>query len=126
LLRRPPKAPAHPARLSSGIRFETAASPEQVLEAGRSVLRGRRFRVASDAVSVSAEKGYLRETGNLLFHVSLGHPAGGHRGRRAVRYTGKVVVTDGDGFTNTSWQYEQLQPRRARQHRSAGAVLVPA
>jgi cytochrome c biogenesis protein len=108
LLRRPPKAPAHPARLSSGIRFETTGSPEQVLEAGRSVLRGRRFRVASDAVSVSAEKGYLRETGNLLFHVSLvillaGIAVGGLFG-----YTGKVVVTDGDGFTNTLVQYDSF------------------
>jgi cytochrome c biogenesis protein len=108
LLRRPPKAPAHPARLSSGIRFETAASPEQVLEAGRAVLRGRRFRVATDAASVSAEKGYLRETGNLLFHVSLvillaGIAVGGLFG-----YTGKVVVTDGEGFTNTLVQYDSF------------------
>ena len=49
LSRRPPKAPAHPARLSSGIRFETAASPQDVLEASRSILRKRRFRVAADA-----------------------------------------------------------------------------
>jgi cytochrome c biogenesis protein len=108
LLRRPPKAPAHPARLSSGLRFETVATPEQVLEAGRSVLRGRRFRVASDSASVSAEKGYLRETGNLLFHVSLvillaGIAVGGLFG-----YTGKVVVTDGDGFTNTLVQYDSF------------------
>lgn len=108
LLRRPPKAPAHPARLSSGIRFETAASPAHVLEAGRSVLRGRRFRVAGDDGSVSAEKGYLRETGNLLFHVSLvillaGIAVGGLFG-----YTGKVVVTDGSGFTNTLVQYDSF------------------
>ncbi len=108
LLRRPPKAPAHPARLSSGLRFETAASPEQVLDAGRAVLRGRRFRVAADSASVSAEKGYLRESGNLLFHVSLvillaGIAVGGLFG-----YTGKVVVTDGDGFTNTLVQYDSF------------------
>ncbi len=108
LLRRPPKAPAHPARLSSGIRFETAAAPEQVLAAGQAVLRGRRFRVASDDASVSAEKGYLRESGNLLFHVSLvillaGIAVGGLFG-----YTGKVVVTQGDGFTNTLVQYDSF------------------
>ncbi len=58
--------------------------------------------------SVSAEKGYLRETGNLLFHVSLvillaGIAVGGLFG-----YTGKVVVTDGDGFTNTLVQYDSF------------------
>jgi cytochrome c biogenesis protein len=108
LMRRPPKAPAHPARLSSGTRFETAATAEEVLAAGRAVLRGRRFRVAADAGSVSAEKGYLRESGNLLFHVSLvvllaGIAVGGMYG-----YTGKVVITDGDGFTNTLVQYDSF------------------
>jgi cytochrome c biogenesis protein len=108
LMRRPPKAPAHPARLASGTRFETAATPEEVLAAGRAVLRGRRFRVASDDGAVSAEKGYLRETGNLLFHISLvvllaGIAVGGLFG-----YTGKVVVTDGDGFTNTLVQYDSF------------------
>ena len=57
---------------------------------------------------MSAEKGYLRETGNLLFHVSLvillaGIAVGGLFG-----YTGKVVVTDGDGFTNTLVQYDSF------------------
>ncbi len=60
------------------------------------------------SASVSAEKGYLRETGNLLFHVSLvillaGIAVGGLFG-----YTGKVVVTDGDGFTNTLVQYDSF------------------
>ncbi len=108
LLRRPPKAPAHPSRLASGTTFETSASVDEVLAVGRGVLRGRRFRVAADPGSLSAEKGYLRETGNLLFHVSLvvllaGIAVGGLYG-----YTGKVVVTDGDGFTNTLVQYDNF------------------
>ncbi len=119
LLRRPPRAPAHPARLASGLRFETTASVDEVLAAGRGVLRGRRFRVAADSVtggsaggvsggSISAEKGYLRETGNLLFHISLvillaGIAVGGLYG-----YTGKVVVTDGQGFANTLVQYDDF------------------
>jgi cytochrome c biogenesis protein len=108
LLRRPPKAPAHPARLASGIAFETSASIDEVVLAGRRVLRGRRFRVAADASTVSAEKGYLRETGNLLFHISLlillaGIAIGGVYG-----YTGKVVVTTGDGFSNTLVQYDSF------------------
>lgn len=35
------------------------------------VLRRRRWRVAVRGNVVSAEKGYLKETGNLLFHISL-------------------------------------------------------
>ncbi len=106
LLRRPPKAPAHPSRLAAGVRFETAASGADVITAGRGVLRGRRFRVATDLATVSAEKGYLRETGNLLFHISLvvllaGIAIGGLYG-----YNGKVVVNEGDGFANTLVQYD--------------------
>ena len=108
LLRKPPKAPAHPARLSSGVRFETTASVDEVVRQGRRVLRGRRFRVAADGATVSAEKGYLRETGNLVFHISLvvllaGVALGGLWG-----YTGKVVVTEGDGFSNTLVQYDNF------------------
>jgi cytochrome c biogenesis protein len=35
------------------------------------VLRKRRWRVAVRGDAVSAEKGYLKETGNLVFHISL-------------------------------------------------------
>ena len=34
-------------------------------------LRKKHFRIRRDAVSISAEKGYIRESGNLLFHLSL-------------------------------------------------------
>ena len=108
LMRRPPKAPAHPARLSSGIKFETAASADDVLAAGTKVLRGRRFRVATDGASVSAEKGYLRETGNLMFHISLVILLAGIAVGAMFGYTGKVVVTDGEGFTNTLVQYDSF------------------
>jgi cytochrome c biogenesis protein len=108
LLRRPPKAPAHPARLASGIRFETAASVDDVVLAGRQVLRGRRFRVATDNGTVSAEKGYLRESGNLLFHISLLVLLAGIAIGAVFGYTGKVVVTSGDGFSNTLVQYDSF------------------
>jgi len=45
------------------------------LSAAGERLKGRRFRTTSgsDATGtwVSAEKGYLRETGNLIFHLAL-------------------------------------------------------
>ena len=90
------------------------------------MLRGGASGWRADAGSVSAEKGYLRETGNLLFHVSLvillaGIAVGGLFG-----YTGKVVVTDGDGFTNTLVQYDSFNHGAPGQDRSAGPVLVPA
>ena len=56
------------------------SAPDDVLDRARSLLRARRYRIrdisgdgpveeAGDAVS--AERGYLREAGNLLFHISV-------------------------------------------------------
>ncbi len=108
LLRKPPKTPAHPARLASGIRFETTAAPEEVIRQGRAVLRSRRFRVAADTRTVSAEKGYLRETGNLVFHISLVVLLAGIAVGSMFGYNGKVLVNEGDGFSNTLVQYDNF------------------
>ena len=77
-----------------------------MLDAGRTVLRGRRFRVASDAASVSAEKGYLRETGNLLFHVSLVILLAGIALGSLFGYSGKVVVTAATASPTRSSPYD--------------------
>ena len=41
------------------------------LDVAEKWLKKNHFRVRREANSISAEKGYLRETGNLLFHLSL-------------------------------------------------------
>ena len=41
------------------------------LSAAEKWLKANRFRVTKTGKSISAEKGYLRETGNLVFHLSL-------------------------------------------------------
>ena len=43
----------------------------QALDVVEEELRVRRFRVVRREGELSAEKGYLKETGNLLFHLSL-------------------------------------------------------
>ena len=58
--------------------------------------------------SVSAERGYLREAGNLVFHLSLltllvGVAVGGLYGFR-----GTSVVIVGQGFANNVTQYDDL------------------
>jgi cytochrome c biogenesis protein len=55
---------------------------------------------------VAAEKGYLRETGNLVFHVALivilvAIAIGGLFG-----WKGNVIVREGSGFSNTLTQYD--------------------
>lgn len=71
-------------------------------------LRKMRFRIRRDSNSISAEKGYARESGNLLFHLSLvliliavgvGSPLGSK---------GDAIVNVGDRFINTPTSYDIL------------------
>ena len=106
----PPAVPRVLTRLPAADRWETAASPEQVLAAARAELKGWRARPADGALS--AERGYLRETGNLLFHVSLvallvGIAMGGLLG-----FQGTVLVKEGEGFANTVLAYDDIKPGR--------------
>lgn len=114
---RPPAAPRRLSRLPSSADWESDREPDAVVEAAARFLRGRRFRVDvrredDGSVAVAAEKGYLRETGNLLFHIALllllvGIAMGGLFG-----YKGTVLVQEGDGFANTVSAYDTLRPGR--------------
>src|SRR5690606_2976570 len=63
--------------------------------------------------SISAERGYLRETGNLLFHTALvgvlaAAGAGGAFGYTGQRLLGEgepftIVLADHDSFSGGSW-----------------------
>src|SRR5437868_5439706 len=68
----PPRAPRHLARLPRSAEYSTALKPRDAIEVAARALSGRRFRLRrpDDEDWVSAEKGYLREAGNLLFHLA--------------------------------------------------------
>lgn len=109
-VRRPPKAPAHPSRLSTGTSWVCDQPVEVVLAQARTVLRRRRFRTTADSSSVAAEKGYLRETGNLAFHVALGLLLVGVALGSLRGYSGTVLVVEGKAFSNTVVDYDQFKP----------------
>jgi cytochrome c biogenesis protein len=77
---------------------------------GPRLLRAQRFRVDVADGALSAEKGYLRETGNLVFHlallllllsVALGHLFG---------YKANVLLIEGEAFSNTVTAYDTWTP----------------
>jgi cytochrome c biogenesis protein len=77
---------------------------DEATERVRSRLRGwRRVERPEGAVrTVSAEKGYLREAGNLLFHLSLIGLLLGFAAGKLFGYEGQVIVMSGGGqFCNT-------------------------
>lgn len=115
----PPPVPRVLSRLPASERWETTATPAEVLAAAGTELR--RWRTRSADSGISAERGYLRETGNLLFHVSLvlllvGIAMGGLLG-----FQGTVLVKEGEGFANTVLAYDDIKPGR----RFDASRLVP-
>ncbi|HET9858582.1 MAG TPA: cytochrome c biogenesis protein ResB [Nocardioidaceae bacterium] len=112
---RPPKPPRNLGRLPQSRTFEVDAEPAVALEHARSVLARRRYRVdvhpdATSGGAVSGERGYLREAGNLLFHVSLLVVLVGFAIGNLYGYKGGVIVVSGQGFSNSLSQYDDFLP----------------
>ncbi|MEV1070647.1 cytochrome c biogenesis protein ResB [Micromonospora parva] len=109
---RPPAAPKRMARLPQ---HTVLPAPPGGTAAIAEVLRKRRWRVEVRGDEVSAEKGYLKETGNLLFHTSLiavliGVALGSWYGWSGNRL---LVAGADNAFCNTRQQYAEakLGPR---------------
>ncbi len=108
----PPKAPRHLRRLPLSTSLTSARPADEALGTATRVLRARRFRIRTGDGWVSAEKGYLHEVGNLLFHLALlgllaSVALGGLFGYKA----NKLLVA-GDGFSNTPTALDVFKPGR--------------
>lgn len=110
VVRKPPAAPARLGRLPQSATWHTALTPEQVVDAARGSLRRKRFRAYADGNSVSAEKGYFRETGNLLFHASLLVLLVGVGIGSLYGYKGEKLLTQGQSFVNAPGGYDGFKP----------------
>ncbi|MGQ0844312.1 MAG: cytochrome c biogenesis protein ResB [Sporichthyaceae bacterium] len=106
---KPPAAPRHLSRLPESTRFVVEASPAQVLDAAQASLRARRFRLRRAADSLAAERGYLRDTGNLVFHLALVAVLVGVGYGHLYGFRGTALVTEEAGFANTVTQYDNLR-----------------
>ncbi|MEU5243138.1 cytochrome c biogenesis protein ResB [Streptomyces asoensis] len=106
---RPPGAPRRLTRLPAHTAWRTGAEPEQVREAALVLLRRRRFRAHVVGDAVAAEKGYLREVGNLLFHIALIVMLVAFAWGQLYKSEGNKLVVEGDGFSNTLTQYNDFK-----------------
>jgi cytochrome c biogenesis protein len=109
---RPPKTPARLERLAAFTSRQSTADSATALNAAAELLKKQGYRVERFADSVSAERGYLRETGNLVFHTALigvliSVGIGGGFG-----YTGQRVVVEGQKFVNVLGDYDSFNPGR--------------
>ncbi|MEV6317275.1 cytochrome c biogenesis protein ResB [Streptomyces sp. NPDC051776] len=106
---RPPAAPRRLTRLPAYTTWRTGAEPAQVLSAAHRMLGRRRFRVHTPGDAVAAEKGYLREAGNLVFHVALIVMLVAFASGQLWKAEGGKLIVDGDGFSNTLTQYDDFR-----------------
>ncbi|MEE1736336.1 cytochrome c biogenesis protein ResB [Streptomyces sp. BE147] len=106
---RPPGAPKRLTRLPAYTTWRTGTEPEQVREAALAALRKRRFRAHAVGDAVAAEKGYLREAGNLMFHVSLIVMLVAFGAGQLFKSEGGKLIVEGDGFSNTLTQYDDFK-----------------
>ncbi|MDN0193531.1 cytochrome c biogenesis protein ResB [Streptomyces sp. S.PNR 29] len=106
---RPPRAPKRLTRLPAYTTWRTGAEPEQVHEAALALLKKRRFRAHLSGDAVAAEKGYLREVGNLAFHIALIVMLVAFAWGQLFKSEGNKLVVEGDGFSNTLSQYDDFK-----------------
>ncbi|WP_314223485.1 cytochrome c biogenesis protein ResB [Streptomyces zaehneri] len=106
---RPPGAPKRLTRLPAYTTWRTDAEPEQVRAAALTLLRKRRFRAHLAGDAVAAEKGYLREVGNLSFHIALIVMLVSFACGQLYKAEGNKLVVEGDGFSNTLTQYNDFK-----------------
>jgi len=118
LRQRPPRTPSRLSRLPA---FRTDAFPgisaERAAEEAQAILKRQRYRVQrytgrDGEESVSAERGYMRETGNLVFHAALVGilVAVGFGG--GLGFSGQKVVVEGGSFVNSLLDYDSFNPGR--------------
>jgi cytochrome c biogenesis protein len=116
---RPPRTPRRFDRFPAKGHATTAATPDEVAEAAARHLRGKvpflpTFRVergvdSEGRLTVSAERGYLRESGNILFHLSLLCLLIAIAAGQMLHYRGQVIVTEGHGFANSMVDYDTFE-----------------
>ena len=129
---RPPRTPARLERLAdhrstvlelsppgtagAASEADAAASTRTAIDLAENQLRRGGYRVeryeTRGSLSVSAERGYARETGNLVFHTALigvliAVGLGG-----GFAYTGQGVIIEGNTFVNTMLDYTSFNPGR--------------
>lgn len=90
--------------------YMTLPRTSGALGQAKALLKEKKFRLRIDADSVSAEKGYLKETGNLIFHFSLigvliAVGIGG-----GLSFSGQRVLVEGDTFVNNLASYDAFSP----------------
>lgn len=104
----PPRLPARIDRLPESGSSPIERRQGEALDAAQAWLRSKRYRILRSEEGISAERGYLREGGNLVFHISLVAVLLGLAWSNLFGFHGTAVVVEGRGFSNVITQYDDF------------------
>jgi cytochrome c biogenesis protein len=116
---RPPRTPRRFGRFPAQTAGSSSDEPRVVAERAAAVLRrGRRYRAdvldeGGGVWSASGERGYLRETGNLVFHLALVGLLVSIATGQLLHYRAQVLVVQGEGFANAQASFDTYERGRA-------------
>jgi cytochrome c biogenesis protein len=99
-----------PKLLSRMPAYQSVKLDGHVLDVAYAELRAAGYKTIRREDSVSSEKGYLKESGNLVFHLSLigvliAVGVGG-----GLSFSGQRVLVEGDTFVNNLASYDSFSP----------------
>lgn len=103
------KPPATPRNLSRLEEFRTFPAAGGEYERAKQWFTKNRFRIRELDDSISAEKGYLRESGNLLFHLALIFILAGVSIGALFGMKGEAIINVGERFINVPTTYDSLK-----------------
>ena len=112
-LRQPP--PKTPSRLERLEGYRTATVPgtvpvAELVSRATTALRQAGYRVAPEETSVAGERGYARETANLVFHFALVGVLLSVAFGSGFKYYGQKVIVEGQSFTNQLASFDTFNP----------------
>ncbi|WP_344883478.1 cytochrome c biogenesis protein ResB [Zhihengliuella alba] len=126
----PPRTPARLGRLPEHGTLELDAvetgdgsdggRSDAIMRGAAALLKKRGYRVQErpaaenrGVASVGAERGYVREVGNLVFHISLVGILASVAIGGAYGYSGQRILVEGESFVNTLVSYDSFSPGTA-------------
>lgn len=104
----PPRVPASFARFPVREEFTTPLAVDEAYAVLLRRLRGR-YRARLTPAGITAQRGYLRETGNLVFHVALVGVLLSFGYGQLATYRGQAIVVVGESFANSVVDYDSFE-----------------
>jgi len=119
---RPPRTPRRLTRFPAQGSAEVDATPEEVARRAADAMRrgpwwapfAHTYRVdvhdeGGGTWSAAGERGYLRETGNLVFHLALVGLLVSVAAGQMLHYRGQAIVVQGRGMANSVKEYDTFE-----------------